>query len=65
MSAPFIESPYAPRRRRTREVAVGEVRLGGSQPIRIQSMTTTDTLDTAGTADQIDVELPGQIDDGE
>lgn len=54
MSAPFIESPYAPRRRRTREVAVGEIRLGGSQPIRIQSMTTTDTLDTAGTADQIE-----------
>ncbi len=54
MSAPFIKSPYAPRRRRTREVAVGEVRLGGSQPIRIQSMTTTDTLDTVGTADQIE-----------
>lgn len=36
----------------TREVKVGELIIGGSQPIRIQSMTTTDTLDTIATVDQ-------------
>lgn len=35
-------------RRRTREVMVGNVGVGGSNPIRIQSMLTSDTLDTAG-----------------
>ncbi len=33
-------------RRPTREVPVGHLPLGGRQPIRIQSMTTADTLDT-------------------
>jgi (E)-4-hydroxy-3-methylbut-2-enyl-diphosphate synthase len=33
-------------------VNVGDVAVGGENPIRVQSMTTTDTLDTAGTADQ-------------
>src|SRR5262245_12988871 len=28
--------------------------MGGDQPVRVQSMTTTDTLDTAGTADQVE-----------
>ena len=41
------------RRRRTREVAVGDVRLGGSQPIRVQSMTTPPLADTAATVDQV------------
>lgn len=36
----------------TREVAIGNVPLGGTQPIRIQSMTTTDTMDTEGTVAQ-------------
>ena len=36
----------------TREVRVGEIGVGGSNPIRIQSMTTTDTMDTKGTIDQ-------------
>jgi len=36
----------------TREVMVGSVGVGGKNPIRIQSMTTTDTLDTIGTIDQ-------------
>jgi (E)-4-hydroxy-3-methylbut-2-enyl-diphosphate synthase len=35
-------------------VHVGDVALGGDNPIRVQSMTTTDTLDTAGTADQVE-----------
>ncbi|MES2279091.1 MAG: (E)-4-hydroxy-3-methylbut-2-enyl-diphosphate synthase [Bacteroidota bacterium] len=36
----------------TREVAIGDVPMGGNNPIRIQSMTTTDTMDTQGTVEQ-------------
>lgn len=36
----------------TREVKVGDVPLGGNNPIRIQSMTTTDTMNTIGTVEQ-------------
>lgn len=37
---------------KTREVNIGDVALGGENPIRIQSMTTTDTMDTIGTVEQ-------------
>jgi len=37
---------------RTREVNIGDIALGGRNPIRIQSMTTTDTMDTIGTVEQ-------------
>ncbi|QJD95095.1 (E)-4-hydroxy-3-methylbut-2-enyl-diphosphate synthase [Mucilaginibacter robiniae] len=36
----------------TREVTIGDVPMGGHNPIRIQSMTTTDTMDTQGTVEQ-------------
>lgn len=36
----------------TREVTIGDVPMGGFNPIRIQSMTTTDTMDTLGTVEQ-------------
>src|SRR6201996_6280766 len=36
----------------TREVQIGDVPMGGHNPIRIQSMTTTDTMDTIGTVEQ-------------
>lgn len=36
----------------TRVVQVGEIGIGGNNPIRIQSMTTTDTMDTEGTIEQ-------------
>ena len=39
-------------RYKTREVCIGEVPLGGSNPIRIQSMTITDTMDTKATVEQ-------------
>lgn len=39
-------------RYKTREVKIGGVPLGGSNPIRIQSMTTTDTMDTIATVEQ-------------
>lgn len=37
---------------KTREVTIGEVKMGGDNPIRLQSMTTTDTMDTDGTVEQ-------------
>lgn len=36
----------------SREVKVGNIGIGGSNPIRIQSMTTTDTMDTKATVEQ-------------
>ncbi len=48
MSTLHCPSLYQYTRRATREVTVGNVGLGGSNPIRIQSMLTSDTLDTAG-----------------
>ena len=36
----------------TREVIIGDVALGGDNPIRVQSMTTTDTMDTVATIEQ-------------
>ena len=36
----------------TREVYIGDVPMGGNNPIRIQSMTTTDTMDTIATVEQ-------------
>lgn len=49
----YCEQTFSYHRRRTREVMVGDVGIGGTNPIRIQSMTTTDTMDTAGTVRQI------------
>ncbi len=39
-------------RRKSREVSVGDIPLGGKNPIRIQSMTTVDTMDTIGSVEQ-------------
>ncbi len=36
----------------TREVSVGVLKMGCSNPIRIQSMTTTDTMNTKATVDE-------------
>ena len=40
-------------RRKTREVMVGNVGMGGSNPVRVQTMTNTDTLDIEATVQQI------------
>lgn len=49
--------PYAPAyaywRRRTRVVQVGQVGVGGANPIRVQSMTTTRTQDVEATLAQV------------
>jgi len=39
-------------RRKTREVYIGDIPLGGDNPIRVQSMTTVDTMDTMGSVEQ-------------
>jgi len=39
-------------RRKTLEVNIGGVPLGGNNPIRVQSMTTVDTMDTEGSVEQ-------------
>ena len=40
-------------RRRTRQIRVGSVAVGGEAPISVQSMTTTKTADVEGTLSQI------------
>ncbi|MCC7452773.1 MAG: flavodoxin-dependent (E)-4-hydroxy-3-methylbut-2-enyl-diphosphate synthase, partial [Crocinitomix sp.] len=39
-------------RLKTREVAIGNVNFGGENPIRLQSMTTVDTMDTEASVAQ-------------
>ena len=36
----------------TRKVNVGDIAIGGEEPIRVQSMTTTNTLNTKETVEQ-------------
>ena len=46
------ESPIV--RRRSRQIMVGDVPVGGDAPIAVQSMTNTDTCDVAATVAQIE-----------
>jgi len=48
----YCGSPYRYTRRVTREVKVGQVGIGGSNPIVVQSMITCDTMDTAASVKQ-------------
>ena len=48
----YCESLTKYHRRKSRVVHIGDIPLGGDYPIRIQSMTTTDTMDTQGTVEQ-------------
>lgn len=48
----YYTSLVAPERLPTMEVPIGDVPVGGSHPIRIQTMTTTDTLDIEATVAQ-------------
>ncbi|TMP89372.1 MAG: 4-hydroxy-3-methylbut-2-en-1-yl diphosphate synthase, partial [Verrucomicrobia bacterium] len=42
----YCQNPLSYQRRVTREVMVGDVGVGGANPIRVQSMITCDTMDT-------------------
>ena len=46
-------SPSAAERRHSVAVRIGNVTVGGTNPIVVQSMTNTDTADVAGTAKQV------------
>jgi len=48
----YCESITTYKRLQTREVKIGDLLLGNSHPIRIQTMTTTDTMDTMATVNQ-------------
>src|SRR5688572_33018814 len=41
------------KRRTTRQIQLGKVKVGGDAPITVQSMTKTDTCDVRATVDQI------------
>ena len=43
---PYCRDPFTYQRRKTRVINVGDVPIGGDHPIRLQSMTISDTMDT-------------------
>ncbi|MBW2164591.1 MAG: flavodoxin-dependent (E)-4-hydroxy-3-methylbut-2-enyl-diphosphate synthase [Deltaproteobacteria bacterium] len=45
--------PFTINRKKTRQIKVGEVKIGGMAPIAVQSMTNTFTQDIASTVSQI------------
>src|SRR5665647_1993855 len=49
----YCESIFSTKRWKTREVFVGNVGVGGQNPVRIQSMTTSNTRDAEATIEQI------------
>jgi len=48
----YCESLISYKRRKTVEVKIGDIPLGSMHPIRVQSMTTVDTMDTLGSVEQ-------------
>ena len=52
MAAIYCTSRFQSSRRKSRVVSVGNVDVGGGNPVRVQSMTTTDTLDVQATVNQ-------------
>ena len=48
----YCANPFSYQRRASREVRVGNVGVGGDNPIRVQSMITCDTMDTEASVAQ-------------
>ena len=48
----YCESLTSYKRLPTKEVKIGDLLVGNFNPIRVQTMTTTDTMDTIGTVEQ-------------
>jgi (E)-4-hydroxy-3-methylbut-2-enyl-diphosphate synthase len=48
----YCANPFSYHRRETREVKVGNVGIGGENPIRVQSMITCDTMDAEASIQQ-------------
>jgi (E)-4-hydroxy-3-methylbut-2-enyl-diphosphate synthase len=49
----YCPSPFSYKRQKTRTVHVGNLKIGSEYPIRVQSMTNTDTDDITATVEQI------------
>lgn len=48
----YCDSITSYKRLKTREVHIGNLIIGGNNPVRVQTMTTTDSMDTAATVEQ-------------
>lgn len=48
----YCNNPFKSSRFITREVQIGSLKMGAHHPIRVQSMTTTDTMDTEQSVEQ-------------
>lgn len=48
----YCEDYFNRKRNKTIEILIGEMKMGGGNPIRIQSMTTTDTMETKASVNQ-------------
>ncbi|MBN1599058.1 MAG: (E)-4-hydroxy-3-methylbut-2-enyl-diphosphate synthase [Bacteroidales bacterium] len=53
METNYCKSFITYSRRQTNEVYIGDIPLGGNNPVRLQSMTNTDTQDTQRSVEQI------------
>ena len=52
MASSYCASRFRSIRRNSRIVKIGDISIGGCNPVRVQSMTTTNTLDVIATAKQ-------------
>lgn len=52
MNSLYCPSLSSYQRRKTHTVQIGDVKMGSDFPIRVQSMTTVDTMDTLGSVEQ-------------
>jgi (E)-4-hydroxy-3-methylbut-2-enyl-diphosphate synthase len=48
----YCDSITGYKRLKTREVTIGNLIIGGNNPVRVQTMTTTDSMDTQATVEQ-------------
>ncbi len=49
-----MQHPSPIKRRKSRQIFVGDVAVGGDAPISVQSMTNTETCDVAATVAQVE-----------
>ncbi len=57
---PLLYSDPVIKRRKTRQIQLGNIKIGGDAPVTVQSMTKTDTRDVRATVQQIwDLEAAG------
>lgn len=49
----ILRKSFSYHRRTTHEVKVGDVGIGGQNPVRVQSMTISDTMDTSASVQEV------------